>query len=97
MRKTDKKLEKKIFQALTNVCETVKVEVQGFEYLTHEVNYKQFPESLSVICFFATKAELNQAQQDNQDQFIFALIKNELVQINIRFDDIKRHVFFDTK
>jgi len=97
MKKTDKKLEKKICQALTNACEAAKVEVQGFQWLTHLVNYNQFPDSLSVICFFDTKANLKQAREHNKDQFMTALIKSELEQINIRFKDIKRHVSFDTE
>jgi len=97
MKKTDKKLEKQICQALTNACEAAKLEVQGFQWLTHRVNYNQFPDSLSVICFFDTKANLKQACQHNKDQFMIALIKSELEQINIRFKDIKRHVSFDTE
>jgi len=97
MKKTDKKREQQICQALTRACEMAKVEVQGFEWLTHLVNYKQFPNSLSVICIFETKADLKQACQDHKDQLMVALIKAELEQINIRFKDIKRHVFFDTK
>ena len=97
MKKTDKKLEKQICQALTNACEAAKVEVQGFQWLTHRVNYNQFPDSLSVICFFDTKANLKQAREHNKDQFMVALIKNELEHIDIRFKDIKRHVFFDTE
>ena len=95
MKKTDKKVEKKICQALTKACETAKSEVQGFQWLTHRVNYNQFPDSLSVLCFFDTKANLKQAYQDNKDQFIIGVIKSELEQINIRFKDIKRHVSFD--
>jgi len=82
---------------LTNACEAAKVEVQGFQWLTHRVNYNQFPDSLSVICFFDTKANLKQAREHNKDQLMVALIKSELEHINIRFKDIKGHVFFDTE
>jgi len=97
MKKTDKKLEKQICQALTNACEAAKLEVLGFQWLTHRVNYNQFPDSLAVICFFDTKANLKQAREHNKDQFMIALIKSELEHINIRFKDIKRHVSFDTE
>jgi len=97
MKKTDKKLEQQICQALTRACETAKAEVQGFQWLTHLVNYNQFPNSLSIICFFSTKDDLKQAYQDDKDQFIISLIKSELEQINIRLKDIKRHVSFDVE
>lgn len=95
MKKTDKKIDNQISQALTKVCEVAKQEVQGFQWLTHLVNYKQFPNSLSVICMFNTKIELEFARQQMKDQFIVSLIKSELDQININFKDINRHVSFD--
>jgi len=97
MTKTDKKIDKQICQALTNVCEAAKIEVQGFLWLTHLINYKQFPDSLSIICIFDTKAELERAHQRMDDQFIVNLIKTEFEQINIGFKDISRHVLFDTE
>ena len=97
MTKTNKKIDKQICQRLTNACETAKQQVQGFQWLTHLVDYNQFPDSLSIICIFATKAELEQARQQVKDQFIVSLIKNELEQINVRFKDISHHVSFDTE
>ena len=97
MKKTDKKIDNQICQVLTKVCEVVKLEVQGFQWLTHLVNYNQFPSSLSVICIFDTNIDLEQARQQMKDQFIVSLIKNELGQINISFKDISRHVSFDTE
>jgi len=97
MKKMDKKIDKKICKALTKACEIAKVEVLGFQWLTNLVNYNQFPESLSIICVFDTKTELEQACQQKKDQLIVGLIKSELEQINIRFKDIKQHVSFDTE
>jgi len=95
MKKTDKKIDKQICKTLAKACEIAKVEVLGFQWLTHLVNYNQFPESLSIICVFDTQAGLEQACQQKKDQLIIDLIKSELEQINIRFKDIKRHVSFD--
>jgi len=97
MKKTDKKIDKQICQALTKACEMAKDDVPGFQWLTHLVNYNQFPESLSVICVFDTKAELEQARQLKKDQLIVGFIKSELEQINIRFKEINRHISFDTE
>ncbi len=94
MTKTDKKLDKQICQVLTNACEMAKDHVPGFQWLTHRVNFKQFPDSLTVICVFQTQTELEQASRQEQDQIITRLIKTELGKIDIRFKDIKRHVLF---
>jgi len=95
MKKTDKKIDNQICKSLTIVCEIAKEEVPGFQWLTHLVNYNQFPDSLAVICVFDTKVGLEQARKQKKDQLMVGLIKSELEQINIRFKDINRHVSFD--
>ena len=97
MTKTDKKIDNQICLALTKVCETAKYEVQGFQWLTHFVNYSQFPGSLSVICIFDTNVKLEQARQEMKDYAIYSLIKSELEQININLKEISRHISFDTE
>ena len=97
MKKTDKKIENQIINALTVVCETAKSEVNGFQWLTHFVNYNQFPGSLSVVCIFDTNSDLIEARQQLKDQYISSLIKSELERINIKVKNIRRHVSFDTE
>jgi len=52
MRKSDKKTESEIIRRLTEVCEAAKADCAGFVWLTHEVNYDRFPESLKVTLVF---------------------------------------------
>ncbi|MBY6064518.1 hypothetical protein [Pseudidiomarina sediminum] len=52
MRKSDKKIDNEIIKRLTEVCETMKAHLSGFVWLTHEVNYQRFPESLLVTLVF---------------------------------------------
>ncbi|WP_113907606.1 hypothetical protein [Aliidiomarina celeris] len=52
MRKSDKKLENEIIRRLTEVCEAMKPQLEGFVWLTHEVNYQRFPQSLLVTLVF---------------------------------------------
>lgn len=52
MRKTDKKTDNAIIRALTEVCEHAKDEHAGFEWLTHEADYRRFPQSLNVTLVF---------------------------------------------
>lgn len=52
MRKNDKKLEREIIRELTRVCEEAKFDHDGFIWLTHEVDYQRFPQSLKVTLVF---------------------------------------------
>lgn len=52
MRKTDKKHEREIIRELTRVCEDAKYTHEGFIWLTHEVDYQRFPQSLKVTLVF---------------------------------------------
>ncbi len=97
MKKTNKKTDNQIIKALTIVCETAKSDVNGFQWLTHFVNYNKFPDSLAVVCIFDTNAELIAAREQLKDQYISRLIKNELERIDIKVKNIRRHVSFDTE
>lgn len=60
MRKSDKKTEREIIRALTAVCERAKGEVAGFSWLTHEVDYERFPQSLQVLLVFSDEVDEHQ-------------------------------------
>ncbi len=97
MKKTDKKRDKSIVQGLTRVCEIAKNEVSGFEWLTHTIDYDDFPNSLMVHCIFTSDESIRQVIDSGQDEAIFKLIYDELVLIDINFKDISNRVTFDTK
>jgi len=97
MKKTDKKIDRQICQALTIACEAIKTEVNGFQWLTHFVDFNQFPNSLSIVCIFNTNAEIDQTHQQMKDQTIISLIKNELAKKNIKLKDISHHISFETE
>ena len=97
MKKTDKKREKSIVQGLTRVCEITKNEIDGFEWLTHTIDYDYFPNSLMVHCIFTSDVSIKQVIDSGQDETIFKLICDGLVLIDINFKDISNHVTFDTK
>ncbi len=97
MKKTDKKREKSIVQGLTRVCEIAKNEVSGFEWLTHTIDYDDFPNSLMVHCILTSDESIRQVIDSGQDKAIFKLICDELVLIDINFKDISNRVTFDTK
>ena len=97
MRKTDKKTDNQIRQALTEVCEIALKEIEGFEWLTHTVNYDNFPQSLKVICVFDTKDSLNAFTQSAENQVLATLVQSKLQTLNIKFKDISKHIKYDTE
>ncbi len=97
MRKTDKKIENQLRQALTDVCETALKQIVGFQWLTHLVNYSDFPKSLKVVCIFDTNANLENYLQSNNNQELLLRIESELKKVNVNFKNISRHILYDTE
>lgn len=97
MTKTEKKIESAICESLTEVCEIALDEVAGFKWLTHQVNYHDFPRSLVVVCVFDTNEELASAQNSHHDEYLCQLIQNKLSAIGIPVKDIRQRVNFDTE
>lgn len=95
MKKTDKKIENTVREALTEVCEIALDEVAGFKWISHVVNYDDFPGSLSVVCVFDTNNNLSSVLSTHQDDYLRRVIKEKLAAANIRIRDIRRHVSFD--
>lgn len=58
MIKTHKKIDNAICLALTQLCEEKLKKIDGFQWITHTANYKQFPSSLQVTCIFDNEASL---------------------------------------
>ncbi|RBP85630.1 Fis family transcriptional regulator [Marinomonas rhizomae] len=97
MKKSDKKIDNALREALTNVCEIALDSVEGFVWLTHLVNYNAFPNSLKVVCVFETDELLSKAIEDKQDDYFYTLINNELNSINIKLNQLRQQVSFDTE
>lgn len=97
MRKTDKKKENSVRLALTEVCEIALEEVVGFRWLTHFVDYDKFPDSLSVVCVFETKKELDTARSMQKDTLLCKLIDQKLNSAGIKVRNINKRVSFDTE
>jgi hypothetical protein len=84
MRKTDKKLEVQLIEALTQVCKQAKTQYPGFSWLTHKVNFQRFPDSLSLVCVFDTNRELHAFNADSHARGLQALVKQQLASIGIK-------------
>lgn len=97
MKKSDKKIDNALRNALSNVCETALGKVDGFVWLTHLVNYNAFPDSLKVVCVFDTDEALSKAIEAKQDDYLYQLIQHELSSIGIKLNRLRQQVSFDTE
>lgn len=97
MRKSDKKLDNQIRLALTDVCETALKHIEGFQWLTHIVNYSDFPKSLQVICVFDTNNNLMQYKQSGTNQGLAELIESKCRNLGIKINNIDKHLGYDTE
>lgn len=93
MRKTDKKIDRALSAVLTEACDTAKGEFEGFSWLTHLVDYGNFPASLSVVCVFDTNEQRLKANKER----LSALIGSKLASIDIKIKDIRLPVSFDSE
>jgi hypothetical protein len=97
VRKTDKKTDNQLRLVLTEVCETALKEINGFQWLTHLVNYDDFPRSLKVVCIFDSNDKLSSFLAHKNRNELEALIQKKLMAIGITLKKIHPHVSYDTE
>lgn len=89
--------EKVLVSALTRACETAKAEIVGFSWLTHQVDYQVFPESLQVVWIFDTQAQLAQALEIGQGKRMYELTAEAFEEAGISVNVVSAHVRFDSE
>ncbi|WP_279249383.1 hypothetical protein [Candidatus Marimicrobium litorale] len=97
MRKTDKKRDNALRVALTDTCEIAIERFEGFKWLTHLVDYCDFPQSLTVVCVFATNSHLLKLRSTGQESELRNIVSEKLSRIDIELNGIDRHVIFDSE
>jgi hypothetical protein len=97
MRKSDKKLEKSIVSALTLACEQIKDCVDDFIWLTHDVDYKNFPDSLVITCVFNSNQAIELAQSNGELNLLTSIINKQLEKLNIKIKTDKLSIKFATE
>jgi len=97
MNKTAKKTENAIIKALNEVCETLKEKQHGFVWLTHFVDYDDFPNSLKIVFVFDTNQNLINAKNETLFKTIFELTGSQLKKQSVHIKRIEKVVFFDSE
>ena len=89
------RIERSLVATLTDACETAKAEIPGFEWLTHTVNYADFPQSLVITWVFDTRANTEHALATGLDVRMRELTGTALSEADIPSLSLKRCVHFD--
>jgi hypothetical protein len=97
MRKSDKKMEKQLRVTLTNVCDTALKEFKGFQWLTHLVNYDNFPKTLKIVCIFDTNDNLSTFLHEDSCHQLCILVQKQLFEIGISLKGMNDHLVYDTE
>lgn len=90
-------IERELIRALTLACETAKSEIVGFQWLTHDVDYEQFPQSLVVTWMFDSEANRTRALASADQARMLALTLAAFDEVGISVSRIVDHVTFSVE
>jgi small-conductance mechanosensitive channel len=97
MKKTDKTLENTIITLLTKVCEQSLKNLDGFQWLTHSVNYNDFPRSLTIICIFDTQGQVLKIVKSPNYDYLTSMIVEQLKSAGIELPNPQKQIKFDSE
>ncbi|MGB0943051.1 MAG: Fis family transcriptional regulator [Marinomonas sp.] len=101
MKKTDKKHEKAIVTALTRVCDQALEAFEGFQWLTHQVDFNDMSRSIKVTCVFETRAQVSRfigsPASGEKRKEMSRLIQSELKPLGIQLQDSFKQIKFDSE
>jgi hypothetical protein len=95
--KTQKKIDNNVRLALTDACEQFLEDIVGFQWLTHEANYSNFPASLMVTCVFDTDKNHQQACQNGHSVKMQNLIQAKLLKTGVKLKSPKQQIIFESE
>lgn len=95
--KTNQKIDNNICKALTIACESSLHTVSGFVWLTHRVNYTNFPASLIITCVFNNQNDIKLMQAQQQDKLLCTTIQQQLLKVGVVMKNITKQVRFDSE
>lgn len=90
-------LENALVKALTVACETAKVEIAGFEWLTHDYDQNNFPTGLRIIWIFDQQQTMDDALQAGLDARMYSLTQIALTQAGLGLAPAHFRVTFDNE
>jgi len=95
--KTQKKIENSIRSVLVDVCEQSLKDVDGFQWITHQVNFTDFPASLMITVVFDNDADCEQTKCNGGAPNIRKLIQAKLLKIGVKLKGVNNQIVFDSE
>lgn len=95
--KTNKKIDNNVCRALTEVCEQSKIDIAGFQWLSHTANYTQFPGSLMVTCVFDCQQSLDRARAEKSEVELQKRVQKQLFKVGIVLKDPRQNLRLDSE
>ena len=90
-------IERELIRSLTLACETAKSEIVGFQWLTHDVDYEPFPQSLRVTWMFDNEANRARALSSPDKARMLALTQVAFDEVGISVSSVAEHVAFSVE
>lgn len=90
-------IERELIRTLTFACETAKSEIVGFQWLTHEVDYQRFPQSLVVTWMFDSEASRARSLASSDKARMLELTLAAFDEVGISVSSIATHVAFSVE
>ena len=90
-------VERELIRTLTDACETAKSEILGFQWLTHDVDYTQFPQSLVVTWVFDSETSRARALASADKARMQALTLAAFDEVGISVSRIDDHLAFSVE
>jgi hypothetical protein len=97
MKREHARMERELIEVLTEACEVAKAEIAGFCWLTHEVDYEKFPDSLQVVWVFESERDREAAAAKGQNARMVELTDAAFNELEIRLNSVAAHVHFDSE
>lgn len=89
------KIERRLSRALRAACKVAENEVSGFAWVTHAVDYKEYPDTLMVTWVFDSPASLREAMENGVHDRLCTLTAEAFAKSGVRIEDATPHVRFD--
>jgi len=89
--------ENALIKALTTACESAKVQIPGFKWLTHDYDQNHFPTGLRVIWIFDSQQTMDDAIEAGLDALMHSLSNDALIQAGLNIKSSSFRVAFDNE
>ncbi len=97
MRKSDKKVENLIRNVLTEVCEDTLKGYDGFLWVTHTVQFSNFPQSLKIVCVFETNQDRAEFLVGEGQQHVSTTIQKAFDKVGVELKNASKQISYEIR